>query len=548
MPSTTQSSELAANAPSRASAISPDDYHIEIIPSPKRVKVVFNGFSVADSRRALILRETRYPPIYYLPREDVRMDLLERTTHRTYCPFKGNASYWTLAVGEERAENAAWSYEEPYDEVAEIKDYIAFYWNKVDAWHQEDNVVAMDTSDASSAADGNRLAPWLLREAWHAEQTEELFGRFARCLVEQGIPLWRLNLVMRTLHPQLIGNAYVWRRDRDSVEVRDIPYSSLESSAYLDSPLAPIFEGAGGIRRRLDGPEPELDFPVLKDLHAEGATDYVAMPMLFSDGQINALTLTSDSPQGFSTKDLGEIYELLPVISRLFEVQAMRHTARSLLDTYLGAHSGDRVLKGKIKRGDAEDIPAVIWLSDLRESTAMAESMSREVYLEVLNGFFDASAGAVLEHKGEVLKFIGDAVLAIFPIESGDDSSVRAGARKACERALAAARDLRDRMAKLNAARQEAGESALQCALALHKGRVSYGNVGTPGRLDFTVIGPAINETARLAGLSKKLDRRVLVSESFAHALSQGLITLGRHRLRGVAEQREVFTLADQEA
>ena len=520
-----------------AGIVGEEDYRIAFEPSAKRVKVLFNGVKIADSRRAVILHETRYPPVYYLPIEDVRMDMLKRSEHRTYCPFKGNASYWSIVVGEQRAENAVWGYEEPYEEVTALKGYVAFYWNKVDAWSEEDPEVAIETG---ADVERNRFAGWLLREAWHADTTEELFARFARALVEHGIPLWRLNLILRTLHPQLVGHAYVWRRDWKAIETRRIAYSSLQTSAYLDNPLAPIFEGAGGIRRRLEGDDPQLDFPVLEEFREQGATDYVAMPMLFSDGQINALTLTSDRAGGFSTDDLGQIYELLPVISRLFEVQAMRLTAKTLLDTYLGMHSGERVLRGRIKRGDGESIPAVIWLCDLRGSTAMTETLPRESYLALLNDFFDASAGAVLEQDGEVLKFIGDAVLAIFPIQQGD------GADPACRKALAASRAMSERMAELNRVRAEAGEPPLRHALALHKGEVTYGNVGAPSRLDFTVVGPAMNETARLGNLAKSLDRAVLLSDVFAKHLPEDAVSLGRHSLRGVSEQHEVFTLADE--
>jgi hypothetical protein len=229
----------------------------------------------------------------------------------------------------------------------------------VDAWHEEGQEVASVTGgDGHDHA--NPYVDWLLREAWEASSTEQLVGRFARYLAEVGLPLWRLVLIIRTLHPQLLGTFYQWRRDQDDLKEIKVPHSSLEQSAYRESPLVPIFEGAGGIRRRMDVANPQLDFPILKDLHAEGATDYVAMPLLFSDGQTNALTLASDRPGGFTTEDLGQIYEILPVLSRLIEVHAMRHTAKTLLDTYLGAHTGLRVLDGLVKRGDGDEIPAVI--------------------------------------------------------------------------------------------------------------------------------------------------------------------------------------------
>ncbi len=520
------------------------NYQIDFVPSGKRVKVVFNGVVVADSSRAMVMRETRHQPVYYLPREDIRMELLQRTAHHTHCPFKGNASYWTLTVGDKTTENAAWSYEEPFEEAAQVKDYLAFYWNKIDAWFEEDQELSIDTSD-SAQGHANSFIDWILREAWEATTVEELVGRLARCLAENGVPLWRLSLIIRTLHPQLLGRAYVWQRDKDEIELRRLPHSSLESPAFLNSPLVPIFQGAGGIRRRLDVDNPQLDFPILEEFHAAGATDYVAMPMRFSDGQINCLTLTSDRPGGFSTSGLGQVYEILPVVSRLLEVHAIREMAASLLDTYLGTHSGQQVLSGQVKRGDGTDIPAVIWLCDLRDSTAMADRLPRDVYLGLLNEFFEGTAGAVLDQGGEVLKFIGDAVLAIFPIEANGGNGSNGDAEGACTRALDAARHAVSGIAALNRQRESQGEAPLRFSLAIHLGEFTYGNVGTPGRLDFTATGSAINETSRLAAMGKELDRQVLISSAFAKQLTEPLDSLGDHSLRGVEAKHEIFTLPE---
>ena len=516
-------------------------YQMSFEPADKRVKVVFNGEVVADSSRAMILRETRLAPIYYLPRQDIRMDALVPSEHLTYCPFKGNASYWHLKVGDKTAENAVWSYETPFEEIGQIKDYMAFYWNKVDAWYEEGQEVAIET-DGGGHAHANPYVDWLLREAWEAASMEQLVGRFARYLAEVGLPLWRLALIIRTLHPQLMGTAYQWRRDEDVLKEIKVPHSTLQQSAYRDSPLVPIFEGAGGIRRRLDVADPQIDFPILKDLHEQGATDYVAMPLLFSDGQTNALTLASDRPGGFTTGDLGHIYEILPVLSRLIEVHALRHTAKSLLDTYLGAHTGQRVLDGLVKRGDGDEIPAVIWFADLRGSTVLADSLPRDDYLALLNDYFDCTAGAVLDAGGEVLKFIGDAVLAIFPVDPQAKEGASDNTAEACASALQAAREALVRLEQLNDRRRERDEAPLRFGVALHLGEVTYGNVGVAGRLDFTVIGPAINETARLEALSKTLKRDVLLSDAFARHVAEPLEPLGKHCLRGVSVKHEIFT------
>ncbi|MEE9606896.1 MAG: DUF427 domain-containing protein [Myxococcota bacterium] len=519
-----------------AGAASSADYRIEVEPSPRHVVVVFNGETVADSRRAVLVRETRLPPVYYLPREDVRLDLMERTEYHTHCPFKGNASYWTLRVGDQVAENAVWSYEDPLPEAASLHGYVAFYRNRMDAWYEQGEEVSIDPV-TDTHVHGNPLVDWLMRDAWEATSTEELVARLARQLVAVGVPVFRLNLMVRTLHPQVMGRSHVWSRDSDTVEERVLSHDRAREAAFLESPFVPVFEGRGGARRRLEGPDAQLDFPILRDLRNQGATDYVAMPLTFSDGQNHALTLATDRPGGFETRDLGHIHEILPIVSRLVEVQAMHHTARSLLDTYLGMHTGGRVLKGLIKRGDGEEIPAVIWWADLRGSTSLAERLPRQRYLSLLNDFFECTAGSVIEHGGEVLKFIGDAVMAIFPLRGEPDSP---------RRALAAAKEALARIERLNAARSP-GDPSIEVAMALHRGDVNYGNVGVAGRLDFTVTGPAVNEVARLEALSKQLGRAMVASDSFAALVPGELVSLGRHGLRGMSGELEILALPDGE-
>jgi adenylate cyclase len=509
------------------------DYRLSHEPCSKQVKVVFNGLTVADTGRALVVRETRLPPVYYLPREDVRMDLMTPTDYHTYCPFKGNASYWTLTVGDAVAENVVWSYEDPLNDAEPIRGYVAFYRNRMDAWYEEDHEVSIDpVTDVH--AHGNPFVDWLMRDAWEASSTEELLARLARQIAAEGIPLMRANLLVRTLHPQVMGAVHVWTRDDDRVEHYELSHEVQEEERFLESPFAHIFEGRGGLRRRLTGADARLDFPILRELAEQGAVDYVALPLTFSDGKIHALTLATDAPSGFDVASLGHIHELLPLLSRLLEVHLLRHTARTLLETYLGRGTGERVLDGLIRRGDGEVIPAVIWWADLRGSTALAERLPRQRYLQVLNRFFESTAGVVIEHGGEVLKFIGDAVMAIFPLREYPDAGSRA--LDAADEALAF-------LSRFNAARSDPSEPALEIALALHQGEVNYGNVGVAGRLDFTVTGPAVNEVARLEGLSKTLKRTVVASAEFAKLVPGRLESLGRHELRGVSERQEVFGL-----
>lgn len=391
----------------------------------------------------------------------------------------------------------------------------------------------------------NPLIAWLWCEGWSLPTVPELARGLALAMLEAGIPVFRLRLTLRVMHPQLAGLSYTWRRDRPEVEEYWPPLSILQQETYLRSPYALIYDGAGGIRRRLELPDEPLDFPILRELRADGATDYVAMPLVFSDGRIHAATMASDRQGGFSTEQLQTVYDMLPALARLMEVHLLRLTARTILNTYLGRLSGERVLNGLIRRGDGEEIFAVIWFCDLRGSTRLADRLPRRDFLDLLNDYFERMAAAVMAHGGDILKFIGDALLAIFPVAPESASPYRRPICASCTAALAAARDAMAQMAALNADRTSRGEVALHFGIALHLGEVMYGNIGAPDRLDFTVIGPAINEAARLEAMCKTLNRPVLVSATLARAVTEPLVSLGFHALRGVREPHELFTLPE---
>ncbi len=514
-----------------------EGYRVSIFPSQHRIRAIVNGETIVDSNRTLIMRETRLPLVYYFHPDDVRSDLMDRTKHRTNCPFKGNASYWSINAGGKTAVNAAWSYEDAFDEALSVKGYIAFDWQTMDTWLCDDDVLDQQPRDPNPAED-NPFVNWLVRDAWKASTVADLLADTARQMNLAGLPAWRLRLFIRTLNPQLFGMFYRWQRDLEGIEEFQATHAGVQSSAYLDSPFAPIINGEGGVRRKLEGDNPELDFPVLEDLVAEGATDYVAVPLRFSDGQINVLTLISDKPGGFSTSELGFLYEILPNLGRLVETYAQRLSSLTLLKTYLGKDAGERVMNGLVKRGDGENVHAVIWFSDLRGSTKMADNMPREEYLAALNQYFDCVAGAILDNGGEVLKFIGDAVLAIFPIDDPDELLPAA-----CANALSAVREAHDRLEAVNSERTGLGEPPLEFGTGLHRGNITYGNIGTEQRLDFTVIGPAVNEAARIEDLCKTLGVSLIASSAFANGVTDALKSLGIHELRGVKTKQEIFTL-----
>jgi class 3 adenylate cyclase/uncharacterized protein (DUF427 family) len=518
-----------------------EGYEIRFEPNPRRVRVEFNGTWVADSRRVVILHETRLPPMYYFPREDVRLEFLEKTRHQTHCPFKGNASYWTLKVGDAVSENAVWSYEDPYEDALPVREYLSFYSSRVGAIYDgDDEIPHLERGTGSMHA--NSIAGWLLGEAWKAPAADQLVAQFCRCLRDNGVPIARMTVIIPTLHPQVFASVFVWR---EGAEVKTIlePHDILQQPKFKDSPFALILRGAGGVRRRIERDDAKLDFPVVRDLKAEGATDYVAMPFHFTDGQLNVVSMTSFAPGGFSTEHLGQIYEVLPMLGRLFEVHAQRRTAAALLQTYLGRHTGERVLDGQVRHGDGEHIQSVVWFSDLRNSTALSISMPRDAYLEYLNRYFFCVAGAIIEHGGEVLRFIGDAALAIFPIaeSKGRDWRSATGAAEACRRAVTAARKVAERIAADNAANPE--RAPIQYGVGLHLGRVTYGNIGIPERLEFTVIGAAANEAARVESMCKTLGHPVVISASFADNFPGKLASLGKHALKDVEGERELFTL-----
>ena len=527
--------DLAVLTSSEPAAPAHAGYRLIVDASGKRIRALFANEVIADSDRALVMYESGYAPVAYFPRDDVRIDLLRRTEQRTHCPFKGDAAYWSVEAGGRRTDNAAWSYEDPYEEAEIVRDHIAFHWDQMDRWIEGDDEVKEQPRPAVTAK-SNVLVDWLVRQAWRASTPEELIQRLAERLIEAELPLWRMRLMIRTLHPQLFATGFWWQSDLDGVQTVHPSHEVMTSPVFLESPFAPILRGEGGVRRRLEGPNPRLDYPILRDLHADGATDYVAMPMRFSDGQINIFTLVSREKGGFSTAQLGLVYEILPMLSRLFEVFSLQVNASTLLGTYLGRRTGGQVLNGQIKRGDGQDIDAAIWMCDLRNSTALSESLSRDAYLDTLNQFFDCMVEPIVAQGGEVLKYVGDSVLAIFPIEDSDSS-----AEEACARALAAAEQACAKVTELNQKRAERGEQLLGCGVGLHRGRLSYGNIGSSERLDFTVIGTAVNEVARIEDMTKTLRRPVLMSSAFAESYGKPLTSLGRHALRGVSGQQEIF-------
>jgi len=375
---------------------------------------------------------------------------------------------------------------------------------------------------------------WLLHKGRHLPSREAVVGELCERVRLAGMPIERVAFFFPALHPQYFGVALYW--DGEKVTTQPGTHDFLETDEYRNSIAARITAGERALRRRLELGGDQLDFPVLRDLHKEGFTDYVIAEVVFSDGTRNSVSLATRRPGGYTDLDITEIERLLHPFALVMEIFSGRDLARTLLDTYLGRISGQRVLQGQIKRGDGQSIDAVIWFSDLRESTPLSSALGEQRFLELLNDYFEATAGAILAQGGEVLRFIGDASLAVFP-------TAATGAREACERAVRAARQARIQVDAANARRVAAGLPPFACGIGLHLGRVHYGNIGTPERLEFSVIGTAANEAARIEALCKETGQDVVISETIAAELGGTCRSLGKFALRGVAEPVEVFAL-----
>lgn len=513
-------------------------YRIAVEPAVGRVRARIEGHWVADSTDALVMHETYLPSQCYIPKADLIEGLLVPSPFRTFCPFKGTAHHWHLQLPDRKLENKAWSYETPLKEANAVDGHIAFYPGVIEELSSDRALPEAESEQIG----GSPLIGWLLQQAWLCKTPAELTEQFAEQLLKIGMPLWRFNVNIWTLHPELAGQRFTWARERDGVVESGTPHGTLQSPAYLNSPVRHVSEGLGGVRQRLDIDETEFQFPILKELRANGGTDYVAMPLPFSDGQFQTMTLATNHPDGFATATLGQVFPAALTLGRFYEVLTLRRNATDLFDTYLGSRTGRQVLRGLTRRGDGDDIRAAILFCDLRDSTALAESLSRQTYLDLLNEFFECTVEPVLADGGEVLKFIGDAVLAIFPVESAeaDETSVA----NACGRACKAAQEIIARIAALPA---RSDRPSIQCAIGLHFGDVMYGNVGAPKRLDFTVIGSAANIAARLSTHCRTREQSLLMSVDVARHVTENLHSLGNQRFHNVTEDVEVFVIAGSE-
>ncbi len=391
----------------------------------------------------------------------------------------------------------------------------------------------------------DQVADWLMGQALGEASVETLFAGCCKRLLAAGLPLSRGHITHRTLHPLFAGVGITWTRERELQVERFAHKDEPPSERWLHSPLHYMIERRMvSMRRRLTGDEALLDFPVLKEFKAAGGTDYIAFLEVFNEGYEDGIigSWGTDRATGFTDAEIDALTRLKTHLAVACKMGIRGQIARNVVTTYLGSNAGPRVLDGQIRRGDGQTMRAVIWYSDLRGSTRMSETLDPADYIRALNAYFEAAAGAVLEAGGDVLSFIGDAVLAIFPIGEGED-----GAIASCKIALEASAKAGARLAKANKARTKRGAEPLAFGLGLHVGEVVFGNIGVPERLSFSVIGPVVNTVARLESLTKTLNRPILVSAKFAATLPIAWDSLGHHTVSGITEPLEVYAPASDD-
>ena len=381
------------------------------------------------------------------------------------------------------------------------------------------------------------IVDWLAGGTRSASRPAEAHGELCKRILACGIPVWRVGLFIRTLHPDVFGSSFIWRQGKE-VEIGRADFTLPDTEEFQTSPLHEAIATQKMVRHRLTLNEP-LNSSVLEGLRAEGITDYLAFPLPFMDGSVHVISTQTKQLTGFSDEDIAALERLMPPLARIVEINTLRLTAATLLRTYVGNRSGERILAGQIRRGHTETLHAAIWLSDLRGFTALADRLPPQAVAELLNRYFDCQVPLIQQAGGEVLKFMGDGLLAIFAVADAAFAPDAAGrALEAAKAAIASVDDLQGSPVLEN-------EPVPRMCVSIHFGDIFFGNIGAIDRLDFTAIGPAVNLLGRLDQLTKRLERRILVTDDFARVCPHPLRSVGTHPLRGLSEPHEIFTPAD---
>ncbi|GGB58554.1 adenylate cyclase [Roseibium aquae] len=378
------------------------------------------------------------------------------------------------------------------------------------------------------------IVQWLYGDALAYDDSLSLIEDLAHRLRAGGIPVDRATTAIMLLHPNVRAEAAVWTSD-GLRELRRYLESEYVDESYENSPFKVVHTERRTVRCRIPPVPEEPEFGVIDDLRQQGFTDYAALPLPFSDGSVKAVTFATKAADGFSASQIAVFESILRPLATVCELKTLQRTAQTLLDTYVGERAGGRVLNGTIKRGEGEWISAVVSFADLRGFTKLSNTLPADKLILFLNKYFGAMTEAVEAHGGEVLKFIGDEVMAIFPYET------EAEAADAARRALTAARDTNNRIAEINVANTCSYTPDMSVGIALHAGNVFFGNVGGESRLDFTVVGPVVNLSARIAELAKDLNLNILVSEAVAEIMGCRGGLYGTYEVKGFDEPVSVY-------
>ncbi|MGM4982095.1 MULTISPECIES: adenylate/guanylate cyclase domain-containing protein [Rhizobium] len=401
------------------------------------------------------------------------------------------------------------------------------------------------------AKDIGEIASWLMQAGLKGMAETDILAGFCEQCRQHGLNLDRAMALMDTLHPVYEGRAFRW--DGNRVIEREFEYGPSHQGIAAENWQRSAFyhmltTGGDEVRRRIGFGEP-ADFYGLDTLQADGHTDYIAMVHRFEEGgtigEMDCFysNFATAAEVGFPDEDLYVLRKLTPALALAIKCTGMSRIARTIAEVYLGEDAARHVLEGKITRGKTERISAALWFSDLANYTRISDTAEPDEIIPMLNAYADAVISSIHEAGGNVLKLIGDGTLAIFKARNSAD---------ACAAALMAESLLRQRLRDLNAQRQIEGRPVTDVYLGLHIGDVFYGNIGSMDRLDFTVIGPAVNEVSRIASMCRSADRNVLMSSNFVEALSthnsNDLVSVGRYALRGVNRPQELFTLLSSAA
>ncbi|HEV2154356.1 adenylate/guanylate cyclase domain-containing protein [Bradyrhizobium sp.] len=385
-----------------------------------------------------------------------------------------------------------------------------------------------------SATLSDGVVDWLTNGTRDERFIDNIFAQMCVRLQEAGIPLKRSTLHVRIQHPQWLGARFMWSDGMREAEISRIDFDVQGRSEYIGSPANEMQDGATEVRENLER-DPALGrkHALYDEMRQMGLTDYVAWPLYHTLGKRHLVTFATDRPGGFDDAHVIALKKVLPVLALVSEIRIKNRLARTLLETYVGAHAGELILAGATRRGTGTTVRAAIMICDLRDFTKISDNWPRDDVIDLLNDYFDAMSEPIARHGGEILKFIGDGLLAIFPLSRPD----------ACESLLHAVTEAREAMAALNARNSGTGRAPLNYGIGVHVGDVMYGNIGSSSRLDFTVIGPAVNMASRLEALTKQVGRPVLLSRDFAELVQPKfeLARVGKYEVRGFSDPIELF-------